>query len=108
MKILVVTNLYPPHHVGGYELGCRDVVEKLRARGHTVRVLTDRGTLTLVAEVTDDLQHGLVATAFGWWQRSAPEGRSVNALTNATVASDDHGSAFFHDTLVEVELLPAP
>jgi len=40
MKILVVTNLYPPHHVGGYELGCRDVVEKLRARGHTVRVLT--------------------------------------------------------------------
>lgn len=39
MKILVVTNLYPPHHVGGYELGCRDIVEKLRARGHTVRVL---------------------------------------------------------------------
>ncbi|HSY18371.1 MAG TPA: glycosyltransferase family 4 protein [Candidatus Acidoferrales bacterium] len=40
MKILVVTNLYPPQHVGGYELGCRDVVEKLRARGHAVRVLT--------------------------------------------------------------------
>ncbi len=40
MKILVVTNLYPPQHIGGYELGCRDVVEKLRARGHTVRVLT--------------------------------------------------------------------
>ena len=42
MKILVVTNLYPPQHIGGYELGCRDVVEKLRARGHTVRVLTSR------------------------------------------------------------------
>ena len=40
MKILVVSNLYPPQHVGGYELGCRDVVEKLRARGHVVRVLT--------------------------------------------------------------------
>jgi glycosyltransferase involved in cell wall biosynthesis len=40
MKILVVTNFYPPHHIGGYELGCRDVVEKLRARGHTLRVLT--------------------------------------------------------------------
>ena len=40
MKILVVSNLYPPQHVGGYELGCRDVVEKLRARGHDVRVLT--------------------------------------------------------------------
>lgn len=40
MKILVVTNLYPPQHIGGYELGCRDVVEKLRQRGHDVRVLT--------------------------------------------------------------------
>jgi glycogen(starch) synthase len=40
VKILVVTNLYPPQHIGGYELGCRDVVEKLRARGHAVRVLT--------------------------------------------------------------------
>src|SRR5579859_3736774 len=40
MKILVVTNLYPPHHVGGYELGCRDIVEQLRRRGHEVRVLT--------------------------------------------------------------------
>jgi len=40
MKILVVSNLYPPHHVGGYELGCRDVVQALRARGHRVHVLT--------------------------------------------------------------------
>ena len=40
MKILVVTNLYPPHHLGGYELGCRDIVEKLRAHGHAVQVLT--------------------------------------------------------------------
>jgi glycogen synthase len=40
MRILVVTNFYPPHHVGGYELGCRDVVQGLLARGHDVRVLT--------------------------------------------------------------------
>jgi glycosyltransferase involved in cell wall biosynthesis len=40
VNILVVTNLYPPQHIGGYELGCRDVVEKLRTRGHEVRVLT--------------------------------------------------------------------
>ena len=39
MKILVVTNLYPPDHVGGYELGCQDVVLKLRTRGHEVHVL---------------------------------------------------------------------
>ncbi|HEX5734495.1 MAG TPA: glycosyltransferase family 4 protein [Blastocatellia bacterium] len=40
MRILVLTNFYPPYYVGGYELGCRDVVEGLRARGHEVRVLT--------------------------------------------------------------------
>jgi glycosyltransferase involved in cell wall biosynthesis len=40
VKILVVGNLYPPDTVGGYELGCRQVVDALRARGHDVRVLT--------------------------------------------------------------------
>lgn len=40
MKILVVTNLYPPHHIGGYELGCLDVVENLQLRGHEIHVLT--------------------------------------------------------------------
>lgn len=40
MKILVVSNLYPPDVIGGYELGCRQAVEALRARGHEVRVLT--------------------------------------------------------------------
>ena len=40
MKILVLTNLYPPHHVGGYELICQTVREELRARGHDLPVLT--------------------------------------------------------------------
>jgi glycogen(starch) synthase len=40
LRIAVVSNYYPPHYVGGYELGCRDVVESLKARGHEVRVLT--------------------------------------------------------------------
>ncbi|HWP42821.1 MAG TPA: glycosyltransferase family 4 protein [Blastocatellia bacterium] len=40
MRILVVSNFYPPHYIGGYELGCSDVVEGLKARGHEVLVLT--------------------------------------------------------------------
>ncbi|MEO7300636.1 MAG: glycosyltransferase, partial [Verrucomicrobiota bacterium] len=40
MKILVLSNLYPPLYVGGYELHCQIVVEGLRARGHIVQVLT--------------------------------------------------------------------
>jgi anaerobic selenocysteine-containing dehydrogenase len=70
--------------------------------GDLVVVHNDRGSLTLEAEITDDLQPGLVAIPFGWWHRSTPEGRAVNALTNASVPGGDRGSAFFHDTLVEV------
>lgn len=40
MRILVISNLYPPHAVGGYEEACRDTVEGLRSRGHRVEVLT--------------------------------------------------------------------
>ena len=40
MKILVVTNFYPPHHGGTFDLRCEIVVEALRQRGHAVSVLT--------------------------------------------------------------------
>jgi anaerobic selenocysteine-containing dehydrogenase len=80
-----------------------DAAARRVASGDAVRVRNDRGTLTLAAEITDDLQPGLVAIPFGWWNASTPEGRAVNALTNAAVPRDDRGSAWFHDTLVEVE-----
>lgn len=40
MKILVISNFYPPYHLSGYEVGCRNIVEFLKARGHNIRVLT--------------------------------------------------------------------
>ena len=40
MRILTLSNLYPPHYVGGYELQCQTIVEALRRRGHQVDVLT--------------------------------------------------------------------
>jgi glycogen synthase len=40
MRLLTVGNMYPPHHLGGYELMWRSSVHDLRARGHTVDVLT--------------------------------------------------------------------
>lgn len=40
MKILVLTNLYPPHHAGTFDLRCESVVNNLKLRGHQVRVLT--------------------------------------------------------------------
>ena len=40
MRILFITNLYPPYHIGGYEIACKDIAEGFRRRGHIVRVLT--------------------------------------------------------------------
>lgn len=40
MKILVVTDLYPPHFIGGYELKCKLHADELIRRGHQVSVLT--------------------------------------------------------------------
>jgi glycogen(starch) synthase len=39
VKILVLTNLYPPDFIGGYEIACAQVVDALRERGHDVQVL---------------------------------------------------------------------
>jgi len=40
MRLLFLTNYYPPHHIGGYEELCAEVAEGLRGRGHTILVLT--------------------------------------------------------------------
>lgn len=46
MRTLTIGNMYPPHHLGGYELIWRAAVWHLRARGDQVRVVT-----------TDHLEH---------------------------------------------------
>ncbi len=40
MKILVLSNLYPPDFIGGYEIACSQMVDALRRRGHRLAVLT--------------------------------------------------------------------
>lgn len=52
MRILVLSNLYPPDFIGGYELACAQVVDALRARRHEVQVLTARPRT-----VVDDPSH---------------------------------------------------
>ena len=53
MKILVVSNLFPPHQADTDDFRCQNVTDALRARGHTVRVLTS--TYGLASEQRDDL-----------------------------------------------------
>jgi glycogen(starch) synthase len=42
MRILFLSNFYPPFTRGGYEQWCQEVASELSKRGHDVRVLTSR------------------------------------------------------------------
>jgi len=53
MKILVITNLYPPHEIGGYELRCRDVCDRLKASGHDVHILTSDHSVAGRTEIAE-------------------------------------------------------
>lgn len=39
-RILFLTDRYPPHHTGGYEIACKTIAEALGKRGWDTRVLT--------------------------------------------------------------------
>jgi anaerobic selenocysteine-containing dehydrogenase len=84
------------------EIHADDAAVRGVGNGDRVEIRNDRGSLTLAATVSADVQPGLVTIPFGWWHRSTPEGRGVNALMNPTVDADGTGSAYFHENLVEV------
>jgi glycogen synthase len=87
MKILIVSNLYPPHYLGGYELRCSQVAEYLHRAGHEVCVLTSSYRLptdgTGVPESRNETINGVLvdrSLRHDWFDR--PPGRFY-ALTLA-------------------------
>lgn len=56
MKILIVSNLFPPDCIGGYELGCSRIAQALAARGHDVVVATSRAADAGSSESTGRLR----------------------------------------------------
>jgi glycogen synthase len=63
--VLAVGNMYPPHHMGGYELVWRSAVRHLRSLGHEVRVLTTDFRLPEPMEPEDEDVH----RELRWWWR---------------------------------------
>ncbi|MGH9028684.1 MAG: glycosyltransferase, partial [Acidimicrobiales bacterium] len=50
VRIMVLSNMYPPYAYGGYEQSCQDVVERWRRSGHEVLVLTSEVRVSGVPE----------------------------------------------------------
>ena len=91
-----------PHRADpGVRLNPRDAAERCISDGDPTEVFNRRGSLTLTAEISDDVLPGVAIVPFGWWNGHTPERRSVNALTNPE-APAGVGSAAFFDTRVQV------
>jgi glycosyltransferase involved in cell wall biosynthesis len=64
MRVLVISNMYPPHALGGYERSCADVMTRFAERGHQVHVLT---TDTRLPEVADEPQPNVHRLLRWYW-----------------------------------------
>jgi glycogen(starch) synthase len=80
VKILVLSNLYPPDFLGGYELACAQVVDALRHRGHDVQVLTAAPRLSAPFEPHVHRRFELIDE---WNPNSFVHRRLVHILKNA-------------------------
>ena len=70
--------------------------------GQLVRVGNERGWCRLVAEVTEMVRPGVLATTTVWWPKFSPDRRNVNWTTSDRLA-DLGGGSTFYTNLVSVE-----
>lgn len=74
MRILTINNTYPPHYYGGYELTCADVMDRFRAAGNDVTVLTsDIRVPNVTSPDPDGLDIRRVLRPYWDWERGAPD-----------------------------------
>jgi anaerobic selenocysteine-containing dehydrogenase len=71
------------------------------AGGDPVRIGNARGAFFAVAEVTDRVRPGVVASTKGRWPGGSPHGATINATVDER-DSDMGGGAVYHDNRVEV------
>jgi glycogen synthase len=55
MRILLLSNFYPPHTIGGMERRCQETVELLQQRGHEIAVLTSTYGVTAEGLIEDNV-----------------------------------------------------
>jgi anaerobic selenocysteine-containing dehydrogenase len=79
-----------------------DAAPRRIAAGDEVRVGNGRGAFLAVAEVSDRVRPGVVASTKGRWPGDSKEGTTINATVDER-DSDMGGGAVFHDNRVRVD-----
>jgi anaerobic selenocysteine-containing dehydrogenase len=79
-----------------------DAAPRRIAAGDEVRVQNARGSFLAVAEVSDRVRPGVVASPKGRWPRDSKEGATVNATVDER-DSDMGAGAVYHDNRVRVD-----
>lgn len=72
--------------------------------GQLLRVSNERGECQLVADVSEDVRPGVLATTTVWWPKFSPDQRNVNWTTSDRLA-DFNGGSTFYTNMVVVEAL---
>ena len=80
----------------------RDAAVRNIRSGQLVRVGNERGWCRLVADVTELVRPGVLATTTVWWPKFSPDQRNVNWTTSDRLA-DMGGGSTFYTNLVSVE-----
>jgi anaerobic selenocysteine-containing dehydrogenase len=80
----------------------RDATSRGIRNGQLVRVSNERGWCRLVAEVTEEVRPGVLATTTVWWPKFSPDQRNVNWTTSDRLA-DFNGGSTFYTNMVSVE-----
>jgi anaerobic selenocysteine-containing dehydrogenase len=84
-----------------------DAAPRQIVSGDDVRIANARGSFVAIADVSDRIRPGVVATPKGRWPRDAKGGTTVNATVDER-DSDMGGGAVYHDNRVQVEKAESP
>jgi len=99
----IIQELDPVRHI---EINPKDA----KARGiedrDQVVVKNDRGSVQLMAVLTDRVKPGVVFSEKAWWPKLCPDGKNINFLTPDRIADMGNNSTY-HTNLVEVQKLTA-
>ncbi len=70
--------------------------------GDEVVVSNDRGSVKLIAVLTDTVRPGVAFSEKCWWPKLCPDGKNINFLTSDRLSDMGHNSTY-HTNLVEIK-----